>query len=446
MPGFVAGLDLGSTSMKILILDGAGAEVVLEEVPTPWINGADGATEIVGTDVAKAVTSLLAAAADALPAGETVEALAVSGMGETGFVVDEKGSPLAPGFAWFDPRGQSQVDAFPAELRAQFAGRTGLPWGVQVSAAKLALLRDTGVDLARGQWMNLPEWVIERLGGRRVAEYSLASRTGLLDQSTGRAWPELLAYLGVDDAFMPELVDAGTPLGSAQGPGVPDAFSGARLTVAGHDHLVSAVSGGAGQDAYHVSMGTAEVLLRVLDSPLTFGARRRLGDALINTVRHVVPGQYVLVAGVKSGLVMRRVLQLLGVSDRAGRDDLDARVAALATSRLPRGSLEVSGARNDDGVFRLVARGDGLSPEELFLAALEHGNAELRLLTDAMDREVQPPRSSLLTGGWASMRCVVDARSRVLPDVRTTNRSQETAHGAALFARDLTTTNQEHTT
>ena len=53
---------------------------------------------------------------------------------------------------------------------------------------------------------------------------------------------------------------------------------------------------------YHVSMGTAEVLLRVIDAPLGYAARARLAEHLINEVRHVVPGKHVLVAGLKTGL------------------------------------------------------------------------------------------------------------------------------------------------
>ena len=44
-------------------------------------------------------------------------------------------------------------------------------------------------------------------------------------------------------------------------------------------------------------MGTAEVLLRVIDAPLGCAARARLAEHLINEVRHVVPGKHVLVAG-----------------------------------------------------------------------------------------------------------------------------------------------------
>ena len=76
--------------------------------------------------------------------------------------------PAAPAFAWFDPRGAAQVAAFPAEVRAQFAGRTGLPLGPQASVAKLAYLREQGLVLDGLRWLNLPEFVVTTLGGQAV--------------------------------------------------------------------------------------------------------------------------------------------------------------------------------------------------------------------------------------------------------------------------------------
>lgn len=446
MKRLVAGLDLGSTGVKVLVIDEEGAELVIRQRPTPWRDGPGGTTDMVAHDLLTTVQDLLDDVARALPgavgdAGARVEAVAVSGMGETGFLLDRDGSVAGPAFAWFDPRGGRQVDALPADLRAQFAGRSGIPWGVQVSAAKILHLRDEGLPLAGLQWCNLPEFVVAALGGDRVSELSLTSRTGLLDQDTGRPWRAMLDHLGVDETFLPELVDAGTPLGHADAAWVPAAFTGAALTVAGHDHLVSAVSGGAiPGERYHVSMGTAEVLLRVVDQPLTVEARERLGAALINCVRHVVPGQHVLVAGVKTGLLMRRALQLVGIRDEAGRARLDDDVVALGgESSVADGGLEVRGARNDDGVLSLTVRADGVSPAELFHAVLRHGNDEIARLIEAMDREVPPARSTLLTGGWAGMRSVRDARAAVLPDVTVSGRSQDTAYGAALFAARLLT-------
>lgn len=443
MNRLIAGFDLGSTGFKILVADEQGAELVIRQRPTPWRNGTDGTTTLEAADVLSTIRELLDDVADILPRSPEnpdpkVESIAVSGMGETGFLLDKNGMAAGPAFAWFDPHGKEQVDALPTSLREEFAGRTGIPWGVQVSVAKILYMRDQGIDPAGKQWVNLPEFVVQAMGGMRAGEYSLVSRTGFLDQDSGQPWTEMLQYLGVDTNFLPMLVDAGTPLGHATAGWLPATFAGASLTVAGHDHLVSTVSGGAlPSDTYHVSMGTAEVLLRSIDTPLTFESRRRLGDALINCVRHVVPGQYVLVAGVKTGLLMRRALQMFGISDQVGRSHLDEDVVALDASTLTAGAIEVRGARNDDGVLSLTIRSDGVSPAKVFKAILEHGNDEIRLLIEAMDREVPPARSTLLTGGWTSMKSVQEARARVLPSMVVSERSQETAYGAALFAARL---------
>ena len=443
MTRLVAGIDLGSTSLKMLVTDEAGAEIGSAQVPTPWRAGPGGCTEITADDLLSGVRSLLEATAQQVGrvTSAPIEAIAIAGMAETGMVIDRRGVAVVPGMAWFDPRGAEQAAAFPAEIRAEFAGRTGLPLGAQVSAAKLAWLRDHGVRLNGLRWLNLPEFVAAALGGRTALELSLTSRTGLVDQDTGRPWPRMLAALGIDESFLPPLVDAGSSFGEATAAPLPDAMAGARLTVAGHDHLVAAeATGELPADHYHVSLGTAEVLLRVIDRPLGFEARRRLADHLINEVRHVVPGKHVLVAGVKTGLLLRRVLQTAGIHDRPGRDALDAAVMALPyEGNLPAGAIDVSGARNDDGVLKLTVRTDGAGPAEVFGAVLRHSNDEIALLIEAMDRELPPAVTATLTGGWTGMAAVRRARARVLPPMTASARDQETAYGATRAAVRLLT-------
>ena len=435
-----AGIDLGSTGIKMLVVDADGVEITSRQVPTPWRAAAGGATEMDAAALLNAVRALLDQIDRALDGRTSAPftAVAIAGMGETGMLVDDSGSAVAPGFAWFDPRGAAQAAAFPKKVRAEFAGRTGLPLGAQVTVAKLAYLRDEGVGLGGRRWLNLPEFVAASLGGESALEYSLTSRTGLLDQDTGEAWPEMLDTLGIDETFLPGLRGGGTPWGTVD-PSWGARMAGAAVTVAGHDHLVAAAANGTLEnDGYHVSLGTAEVLLRVLDAPLGFAARQRLADALINEVRHIVPGKHVLVAGAKTGLLLRRALQAAGISDRAGRDDLDAAVMALPMAgALPPGAIDVAGARNDDGVLRLVLHTDGATPAEIFGAVLRHSNDEVSALIAAMDRELPPATHATLTGGWAGMASVRRARAAVLPDLRVSPRDEETAFGAARIALAL---------
>ena len=432
----VAGLDIGSTGIKVLIssTDAPDDEVLREQVPTPWTSGPNGTTDLESAALSTALEGLLTRASTRLAElrpGERVDALATTGMGESGFLVSRDGAPLAPAPAWFDPRGAEQLGRVPALIAAEFAGRCGIPLGVQVTTTKLAYRRDEGISLAGARFSSVPEWAAHLLGGELVAERSLLGRTGLIDQDTGRAWPEMLTHLGTDETLLPPVVDAGTPSGTAEAAWVPDAFRGAIVTVAGHDHLVAFSGAGVAADRYDVSLGTAEVLLRVLDTPLDLAARARLAERLINVVPHVIPGRWALVAGVKTGLLLRRALRLFGISGAQARDALDAGVMRI-DGDLP--AVEVSGARNDDGALRLNVLADDASPAAVFEAILRHSNDEIRLLIDAIDREVPPATSALLTGGWSSMRSVRRARSAVLPDLRVSEREQDTAYGAALIA------------
>ena len=436
MSDYVVGIDMGSTSTKLLVATPDGHQVLVVSRRSPWTNLDHGQAEMTAAQAIAVVHELAAEADTRLDEGYRIVALGVSGMAEAGVLLDAAGEARAarrPGCA---PRGAPPRAATPADFRAEFPGRTGLPVGPLASVSKLLHLRDTGIALAGTTFLNVPEFVVHALGGPRVAEYSLVSRTGLIDQDDSTPWQAALDVLGVDASILGTLVSAGEAVGTLSAPDMPAGFQGAALTIAGHDHLVSAVAAGATHTGQlYDSMGTAEALVRVLDDTLTFAARERLAHAGINCVRHVIPGKYVLLAGTKSGLLMRRVLQLLGITDATGRARVDDETMALPVDgTVSDAGLAVSGARNDDGVLKIVAQSDGLSPAELFAASLRHGNDMLAECMAVMDREVAPPTSTVLTGGWSSMASVVRSRSALLPEVTVSTHDEGTAYGAALFA------------
>ncbi|MFT4220953.1 MAG: FGGY family carbohydrate kinase [Microbacterium sp.] len=438
MTDYVAGIDIGSTSIKLLVATPDGREVLVVSRRSPWTSLDNGEAEMPADQPLSVVRELAAEADSALSESGAyrILAVAVSGMAEAGVLLDADDTPAAPIMAWFDPRGGEQILRTPQEFRDEFMGRTGLPVGPLATISKILYLRESGVALEGKTFLNVPESIVHGLGGPRVAEYSLVSRTGLIDQDDSEPWDAALDVVGVGPGLLAERVGAGQAVGEVRDDRMPTAFQGAVLTVAGHDHLVSAVAVGAtASSELYDSIGTAEALVRVLDDTLPFDARDRLAQAGINTVRHVLPGKYVLLAGTKAGLLMRRVLQLLGVRDERGRKALDELVMGLPVrGGLGGGALEVSGARNNDGVLKVAANSDGLSPEELFCATLLHGNDMCAELMEVMDREVAAPTSTLLTGGWSKMASVVRARELILPAVSIAPHEEGTAYGAALFA------------
>jgi sugar (pentulose or hexulose) kinase len=428
----VVGIDVGSTYIKAVLADLAGEEVATSRRATPWRNLSHGRTEMPPEDLVGAVFSAL----DELGKHQrAVVGIGVSGMAEAGILVDRADRLHGSVIAWFDPRGADELSELPADLRGEFPGRTGLPVSPLATFAKLwHSTRVDGRDLAGLQWLNVPELVAWALGGERYCEESLSGRTGLVDQDTGQVWSRAVEVIGADDTLLPPLREAGSSWGVATRL-VPPAMTGAVLTVAGHDHLLSSAAAGVlDVDTLYDSMGTAEALVRVLDGVLDRDARARLAAHDINVGRHLLPGRGVMLAGTKTGLLMRRTLQLVGVHDAHGRGALDEQVMLLPPGEAGTAGIRVSGAANNDGVLKIWADSDGLSPARLFDAALHHGSEVLLDVLAQMDAENPPATRSVLAGGWSRMRSVRRSRQRILPSVRFSDRDEDTAFGAALVA------------
>ena len=231
----LAGLDVGTTSVKALLVTPEGTEVALGRAATTWSATPSGAQ----TSAASIVDAARAALSDALDRapGDRVTALGVASMAESGVLVGRDDQSLTPVIAWHDHRDELQlrdlVDAIGGE---RFSMRTGLPVWTQWSLTKHRWLIDN-VPAARTavRRYNIAEWVARNLGAAPVTELSLASRTGWLDLATGRPWSETLAWSGAAERLVQDLVSGGTPVGTAHTEGALAALDGATLTDAGHE-------------------------------------------------------------------------------------------------------------------------------------------------------------------------------------------------------------------
>ena len=101
----------------------------------------------------------------------------------------------------------------------------------------------SGLD-PHAPWICLPEYILYWLGGRRVAEFTNATHTGLVDIETGDwAW-DLLERLGIPAEAVPPIVPSGTNLGRLQGPlAALDAFRATELIAPACHDTASAIAG-----------------------------------------------------------------------------------------------------------------------------------------------------------------------------------------------------------
>ena len=435
----VVGLDIGTTSSKAVARSASRRRGgPCAEQPTPWHTSGCGRTEIDAYRLVDMAVDLIGSAVRAAERAwgpVRVRGIGVTGLAESGVLLDAAGRPTAPVIAWFDHRGGNELEQAGREA-SRFAGAfertTGLRWSSQASLAKLLWLRASGYAIGPAStWLSVPEWIVFALGGDQVREPSLASRTGLIDQGTGQVWPQALAAAGLPAHFLPEERPAGTPAGYLRHDGVVSCAAGAVLTVAGHDHPVAAVGVGAvGADELFNSSGTADVLARSIPGRLPRAERRQVVTAGWSIGRHVLPGTSLLLAGVSGGLLLRRVLAALGAESEPARSALDQ--ASLSVGDLPAGlSVSGDGRTQDDVVLRFQ---DGASPASIWAAAVRYTAEAARILLDGIEKAAGPHRRAVAAGGWTQMASVRAAKAAVIDGLSFSPVEQPGATGAAMLA------------
>lgn len=438
----LVGIDVGTTESKVLVTTLGGDELLTLKKPTQWLTTSSGLTSISAWTLVDAVIELAAQAVDAVArrhGSVHLTGIGITGMAESGVAIDPFGIPQHEVIAWFDPRGSQHIEVLPPPIATVFAATTGLPLGPQVTLAKLLWLIEQGIELADTQWLHVPELVAYRLTGNRVSEMSLLARTGLFKQESETLWQDVLQLLGVSEDFIPPQMNAGEPVGVSSGNHCPPQMRNALVTIAGHDHPVAAVGCRAdGEDVIFDSFGTAEVFLRSIKTPLSSRQRAHLVDAGINVVRSVHPGSWHLLAGIKSGLLMRRTLALLGVDadQRRNLDDAAMLVRGNVTINDPLSAdgLIINGAANRDGVLQISAASDTVGPAELWLTVVRHGIDVGNELLAIMCADMPQFPPVVVAGGWIQMESVRQEKRRQFPQVSFSSRAQAGAFGAAAFA------------
>ena len=433
----VIGIDIGTTAAKAVVRSAAGAELPCVERRTVWRTGEGGSTETSADALLALAVDLIGhAAREAERAWGSVRvgAIGVTGLAESGVLLDAAHRPAAPVMAWFDHRGTRELEQIrqgAPEFATAFGPVTGLPWSSQASFAKLLWLRAGGQRPGPGwTWLSVPEWIVFALGGDLVREPSLASRTGLIDQDTGEPWADALSAAGLPSGILPGERPAGHPAGCVRHEGV-SAARGAVLTVAGHDHPVAAIAvGAAGTDELFNSAGTADVLARSVPGTLDRARRGQVVEAGWSAGRHVLPGTSLLLAGVSGGLLLRRVLTALGAESGDARTALDAE--SLKVGGLPAGlSVSGDGRTQDDVLIRIQ---DDATPAAIWAAAARYTAGQARLLLSDIDKIVGPHRRAVAAGGWTRMASVRAAKSAAIGEMTFSPVTQPGVTGAALLA------------
>ncbi|MBO8126958.1 MAG: gluconokinase [Firmicutes bacterium] len=216
---YIVTLDIGTSSVRAMLYDSAGEPVPgFSEVEQHRVIATpDGGNELEADGILERSVRCLERLCrrEDFPAGE-VAGVAGCTFWHSLVVVDgDSGEPLTPVYLWGDTRSREAIPLLRAKLdQDSFHARTGCFFHTSYLPAKIAWLFENNPEYKRSsvKLMSMAEYLFFKLFGQRVASYSMASGSGLMDQ--GRlAWDrEVLEALSVDVDQLSLLVDKDEPI------------------------------------------------------------------------------------------------------------------------------------------------------------------------------------------------------------------------------------------
>jgi rhamnulokinase len=201
-------------------------------------------------------------------AGEGIRSIAADGWAVDYVRLNADGEALADPFCYRDERTiRSQPEVFQRISAARLRAITG----TEMSRINtLYQLCADAEDLQEKPWLTLPEYILHRLGARRVAEYTNATHTQLVDAEK-RSWsPEIFAAAGLVQATAAPIIGPGTVIGKLNGRALNlSALDGVELIAPACHDTASAIAGipDSGDDWAYISSGTWSLVGTLLSEP-----------------------------------------------------------------------------------------------------------------------------------------------------------------------------------
>ena len=312
-PSCTIGIDIGTTSAKVIALSKNGEQVAYHKVILPIRYTDEGGAEQEAPIVYDAVMEALSVVVEAVKGKFDVQQIGFSAAMHSVLAVDQTGAPLSSAWTWMDLRAKGES----ARVWASTAGRemyarTGTPIHPMTVAMKLLWMQEHSPELMKSaaKFVSLKEWIWFRWFGAWQVDESMASTTGIYATAT-RQWDEAtLAFLGVKRDQLSDIqqttfcrlveeseVLSALPLDSV-----------ASVNIGATDGVLANLGVGAiGSDTMVITIGTSCALRVTVDVPATHEATRSFCYVLSD-------GKYVIGGPSNSGgvSVERMYRQVMG--------------------------------------------------------------------------------------------------------------------------------------
>lgn len=256
--------------------------------------------------------------------GEECEILCISlsSQRETFAPVDKSGKPLCRAISWLDKRNTAQTMEMIEHFgRKYLQNTTGMIPYPNFTSTKLLWMKQNTPDILKQTFKILQprDYIYYKLTGKYITDYSLASRTMMLN-TRDRKWnAEIMDYVGVNESIMPDIYCSHETPGavSPEASGTLNIKAGTPVAVGGGDRCCEALGSGIHGNSAMESTATAGNFSLVVDK-----FPDNLNDKVLCT-SHVVENKYLMEQGLTTtGSVFRWFRDNVYYSENDTRDKL----------------------------------------------------------------------------------------------------------------------------
>ena len=263
------GLDVGTTGCKATVIDAGGNVKSYAYQEYAPIIPAKGRAELDVNVVWEGAKKVLSEAA--AKSGETIDVVTVATFGEVFALLDDKDRIIANAILYTDERGTQEE----ADIAEKISGKalydiSGVPLSSMYSLAKLLWVKKHTSDYDNAKYiMLMGDFITYRMTGERQINYSLASRTSMLDVRAKSWSTDVADRFGIDTGKFSQPTQPGQIVGKlrADVAGEIGISRDAVLVVGAHDQICAALGAGVLKEGDCVDgMGTSECITTILSN------------------------------------------------------------------------------------------------------------------------------------------------------------------------------------
>jgi gluconokinase len=267
----IVAIDLGTSAARAVLFDFAGKPLVVVRRPYRLLAPRPGWSEQDPEDIVRAVIQCLQELTSQVPRRDQIACVTFSSQMYSVLALDQAGRAVTNSITWNDRRSVEVADALRGRAGfRELVSATGCPVSEIFPLYKILWLQQNLAGYSDLKFVSIKDYVIAKLTGYLIADWSTASASGLLRINTKEWDADVLAFAGLErSANLPEVASPRHVIQDwASQAGDLGILQGTPVVLGGGDGPLASLGVGAVRPgSIAVNVGTSAALRVTIDAP-----------------------------------------------------------------------------------------------------------------------------------------------------------------------------------